>query len=274
MSSSTPDALWASPSVRLSRPAAVEVRGLWRSAPGDGGLHGITLSLPVGARALVVSEPAAASSLLLRVLAGLVRPSAGMVRLAGLGRGDNTSAGWARRVAYVGPDAQAYAWLSPLEVLQLAARLAELDPALARRRVDAGLDRFGLRAAARRPLGRSEPAVGQLVGLAAATLSDPEVLLLDEPLRSVDEALRRRLLRVAGRRVTMLLASRYPAAEEGIVDQVAFIRGGRVALRADVNELAARRLPLSLRGIGALAEMRDAEAAPLRAPPGPRAASG
>jgi ABC-type multidrug transport system ATPase subunit len=96
------------------------------------------------------------------------------------------------------------------------------------------------------------------VGLAAALMGDPEVLLLDEPLRAVERPERVRLLRIPGPRRTVLLASRYPASEDGIVDDVALIRDGRLALQVPRAQLTEHDLPLSMRGIGALAELRKA----------------
>ena len=89
-------------------------------------------------------------------------------------------------------------------------------------------------------------------------IGDPEVLLLDEPLRALDDTERARLLRIPGRRRTVLLASRYPASEEGLVDQVALLRDGRLALHARRDELTDHGLPLSMKGIVALAELRAA----------------
>src|SRR3970282_1550122 len=89
--------------------------------------------------------------------------------------------------------------------------------------------------------------------LAAAMLTDPEVLLLDDPLRSVEEEERSRLLAIPGKRRTVVLASAFPATEAGLVNQIALLREGKVVLHAPVRELDARGLTLSLRGIEALA---------------------
>jgi ABC-2 type transport system ATP-binding protein len=239
------------------RPAAVEVHGLrsrrWQRA---GALRGVDLSVPVGARLLLVSRPEATAALLLRILAGLVRPAAGSIALAGVQRDDESSSGWRRRVAHVGSEPGIYPWLSPVEALFLAAGLAGLHGTQATERVDAAVEHFRLGADARRPISRGGPALAQRTALAAALLGDPEVLLLDEPLRALDPAERRRLLRLPRRRVTLLLASRYPASEEGLVNQVALIRDGRVALHAAIEDLSAASQPLNARGIEALADLR------------------
>ena len=107
---------------------------------------------------------------------------------------------------------------------------------------------------------RGGPPLEQRTAFAAALIGDPEVLLLDEPLRGLDAGERSRLLRLPGRRRTVLLASRYPASEAGHVAHVVFLRGGRVELIVAVEDLVAAGLPLSHRGIGELAAQRASAA--------------
>ena len=91
-------------------------------------------------------------------------------------------------------------------------------------------------------------------------LTEPEVLLLDEPLRAVEPDELARLLTITGARRTVVIASRYPASETGLVNQVAFLRGGRLVMHVPVHELERKGLALSQRGIDALIELRAAEA--------------
>ena len=200
--------------------------------------------------------------MLLRVLAGLARTSAGTVQLAGVTRAHNSPEGWARRVGYVGPQAGIYSWMTPREVLELAGRIAEYDLEDRRRRINLLAEHFRFGVQLDKPVRRGGEPLAQRVSLAAAILTDPEVLLLDEPLRSLDPDERARLLAVPGRRRTVLIASRYPASEAGLVNQVAFLRDGRLALHAPVKELDARGLTLSQRGIEALADLATASGQP------------
>ena len=249
--SSTPEALWTDPSVRRLRPAAVLVRGLRHGSH----LADLDLVVPVGWRLLVVSRPDDASRDLLRVLAGLARPSSGSVRLAGLDPAATQRAGGL--VSYVGPQAGLYAWMSPREALALSARLTAL-PADS---IDAALATYGLAAAAETPMRRLGAGIAQRVALAAAVLTNPEILLLDDPLSALDVDERARLLAADDQRRTVLLASRFPSREAGICDHVALVRDGRVALVARTEELVEAGLPLSLRGIEALADGRREPAA-------------
>jgi ABC-type multidrug transport system ATPase subunit len=235
------------------RPAAVLASGITRSVRGARLLDDLELSVGVGGRLLLVSRPEGSASLLLRILAGLAHADRGNVRLAGVSRADDSAAGWARRIGYVGASAGIYAWMTPAEVLELAGRLAGYDRAERHRRSDAAVERYRLGASRDAPIRRGGAALAQRTALAAAMFTDPEVLLLDDPLRSVEAEERSRLLAIPGKRRTVVLASAFPATEVGLVNQIALLREGKVVLHAPVRELDARGLTLSLRGIEVLA---------------------
>jgi ABC-2 type transport system ATP-binding protein len=254
--SSTPDALWSAPSLRVLRPAAVSCVGLRRGRL----LDGCSITVGVGMRLLVVGEPDESASLLVRVLAGLLRPGRGSVEIAGLS--DPSASGWGRRVAYLGPEPGIPSWMTPREALELAADLLDLSSPEAVRRTELVVSWARIRPEwLDRPVRQGGPPLLQRTGLAAALLADPEVLLLDEPLRAIEADERTRLLRLPGRRRTMVLASRYPASEAGIVTHVALIRRGRLAMLAAVDELTDAGLGLSARGIATLADRRGGAAA-------------
>src|SRR3989304_4668884 len=78
--------------------------------------------------------PSSASRLITRsrVSSPSAREGRGRRRLAGVSRADDSAAGWARRIGYVGASAGIYAWMTPAEVLELAGRLAGYDRAAGR----------------------------------------------------------------------------------------------------------------------------------------------
>ncbi|MCA1570681.1 MAG: ATP-binding cassette domain-containing protein [Chloroflexi bacterium] len=220
-------------------------------------MDGCSLSVPPGARLLVVSDPEETASTLLRVLAGLSRADRGVVQMAG--STDASSAGWGRLVAYLGPHPGLYPWMTPIEALRLAGGLLDLPADETARRVERVLAWTGIPpAVAAAPMDRGGAPLLQRTGFAAALIGDPEVLLLDEPLRALNDGERSRMLNLPDRRRTVLLASRHPASEAGHVEQVAYLRGGRVRLIAPIAALERAELPLSHRGIVALAEMEAA----------------
>lgn len=215
-------------------------------------LDDCSLTIPVGMRLLVVSDPPDAASALVRVMAGMAPRSRGRVEIAG--SSDPSVDGWARRVAFLGPEPGIHGWMTPREALRLAARLLGLPAGLAAERTERALAWVGVGPPlSDRSVSRASLAVLHRVGLAAALMADPEVLLLDEPLRGLETRERTKLLRLPGPRHTIVIASRYPASEAGLVSHVALLRAGKVACMAPVNDLDAAGLPLSMRGIQALA---------------------
>ncbi|HEX5039606.1 MAG TPA: ATP-binding cassette domain-containing protein [Candidatus Limnocylindria bacterium] len=247
LSSSTPDALWDAPALRILRPSAIAIRDLTRRPL----LDRCTLTVPAGMRLLLVSEPDESGSALVRILAGLARPERGQIEIAGLR--DGSADGWARRVAHLGPEPGIHRWMTPREALELAARLLGLG-ADASRRIERAMAWVRIPPEeVDRPVARGGGPLLERTGLAAALIGDPEVLLLDEPLRSIEGRERTRMLRLPGKRRTVVLASRYPSSEAGLVSHVGLLRDGRVRLVAPVGELEAAGLPLTHRGIADLA---------------------
>jgi ABC-2 type transport system ATP-binding protein len=210
-------------------------------------------------RLIVVGDPEASASMLLRVLAGLSRPSRGRIEIAGLR--EESSEGWGRRLAYLGPEPGIHRWMTPREALALSGRLLDLPDAEAARRIERAFAWVRIPSSMiNRPVGHGGPPLAQRVGLAAALIADPEVLLLDEPLRALESHERARLLRLPGRRRTIVLASHYPASDVGLASHVALLRDGRVAMLARIADLEAVGLTLSMRGILSLADLRPSAA--------------
>lgn len=252
---STPDALWASQTLRHLQPAAIECHGLRRRVAGTPVLDGLDLVVPVGARLLVASRVPGTASLLLRILAGVARPDAGTLHLAGLELGDDLPGGWARRVAYLPATDALPGWMSAREALELSARLldygraergARIDQAMSRAEIPGMLDLD-------RPLRRATRPERQLVALAAALVGEPEIILLDEPLRGHEPWERSRILGGLGERTTLVIAGESPVADEGVAREVALIADGRLAVHAPLAELTQRGLPLTLAGLERLA---------------------
>ncbi len=266
VSSSTPDALWSSRAIGVLRPAAITCRGIVRAIAGGRVLDGLDLTVAVGARLLLVSEPEDGASLLLRILAGLARADAGTLQIAGSPSPDDAEGGWSRRVAYVGRETGLHGWMTPRVALDLSARLAGFARPERHRRVERAATDYGLTASLDRPLGGAGPGLAQRVALAGALLPNPEVVLLDEPLLALSPRDRVRLLTIPETQPTMVVVTQHPGGLKEILDQVALLRSGRTAVHAPLTELERHGLPLSVLGISALAGTRWA------APPGAAAA--
>jgi heme ABC exporter ATP-binding subunit CcmA len=177
-------------------PPLVEARGLTRSYGAVRALRGVDLTLRAGEVLLVLGPNGAGKSTLLRSLAGLLRPQAGTVTVAGrvLSREEPSAR---RPIGLLSHESLLYDELSLLENLMFVARLYDLPDARARSEAALAaqglLDRKGERP---RSLSRG---MLQRAAIARALLHDPRLLLLDEPFTGLDA--------VAADRLRSLLAA-------------------------------------------------------------------
>ncbi len=114
-------------------------------------------------------------------------------------------------------------------------------------RIDAALEFGEIGYAASRRVGGFSTGMKQRLGLAAAMLTDPPVLILDEPLNGLDpegiQWLRQTLRNLADEGRTVLLSSHVLAETEQIADDVVIISGGKLRVEASMNELTGRLTP-------------------------------
>jgi len=160
---------------------AIELAGLTRRYGDRDALNDVTLTLPTGATLVVFGPNGAGKTTLLRVLATLLRPHAGQVRVLGHALPD---AGWAVRghVGFLGHASLLYRDLTARENLRFHAKLHGAPAA----RVDELLDRVGLLARADDPVHTYSRGMVQRAAVARAVLHDPALLLLDEPTANLD----------------------------------------------------------------------------------------
>ena len=170
----------------------------------------------------------------LRMLLGLVRPTSGGATVHGLPPGD------AMAVARTGSLVEGpgfYPYLSGRENLRVLARYRGLD----HREVDRVLDRVDLTERAGDRFKTYSLGMKQRLGVAAALLGEPDLLVLDEPTNGLDPAgmadMRALLVDVAAGGQTVLLSSHLLAEVQEICDRVGIIAGGRLLVESTVAEL-------------------------------------
>jgi ABC-2 type transport system ATP-binding protein len=175
----------------------------------------------------------------LRMMLGLIRPSAGTVRLFGR----NPLLGVAALEGVSGfVEAPAfYPYLSGRDNLRLC---AALDGGDAARRIDEVLEIVELRDRAADRVGGYSHGMRQRLGLASALLRRPRLLLLDEPATGLDPAgmrdMRELIRDLAAQGITVLLSSHLLVEVEELCNRVAIVRSGRVVYEGSLAELRAR----------------------------------
>ena len=224
--------------------AAVRADGLVRRLGGTPVIAGIDLVVTAGEAVALLGPNGAGKTTLLRLLALLLRPSAGRLAIFGV---DAAAAPPAlrRRIGYVGHESLCYADLTAAENLAFYARLFEVPDAA--RRIAELLAWAGLEGAARRPVRFYSRGMGQRLALARALLHGPPLLLLDEPYSGLDpqaaDALGERLraLRDAGHAIVFTtheldravpLATRFAILDRG---RIASVHGDRAPDAAAVG---------------------------------------
>jgi heme exporter protein A len=215
-------------------PAAIELDGLTRRYGERVALEGVTLALPRGATLVVFGPNGAGKSTLLRVLATLLRPHAGAVRVLGRSLPDD---GWAvrGRIGLLTHEPLLYRDLSGRENLRFHARLH----GVAFGRVEELLERVGLRLRADDRVHAYSRGMVQRLAVCRAVLHDPEVLLLDEPRANLDPAaadLVEPLIGAASGR-TRVVTSHDPAGGLAEADLALGLRGGRPELLDEAHRV-------------------------------------
>jgi ABC-2 type transport system ATP-binding protein len=221
---------------------ALETQGLGKRYGRRWALRGCTLTVPPGRVAGLVGPNGAGKSTLLQLAVGLLRPTAGTVAV--LGGPPAHDPEQLARIGYVAQDTPVYAALSVREHLRLGAWLnPRWDNEMAERRIaQLGLDP-GQRA------GKLSGGQRAQLALTLALAKRPELLILDEPVASLDPLARREFLQhlmeaVAEREMSVLLSSHLVADLERVCDYLIVLAAAHVQVTGEVEDLLAshRRL--------------------------------
>jgi ABC-2 type transport system ATP-binding protein len=191
----------------------------------------------------------------IKMLTGLISATAGQATLFG----DAVPSPRAlARVGFLPENPYVYPYLSPTEFVELCARLSGLSGRAARARTRQVLNQVGVLYAADRPVRRLSKGMLQRTGLAAALVSDPELLILDEPMSGLDPVGRKEVRdlildeRKNGR--TIFFSTHILSDVEAMCDRVAILRRGEVVVSGRLAELLrkdVRRTDVSLLGASA-----------------------
>ncbi|MBL4850573.1 MAG: ABC transporter ATP-binding protein [Planctomycetes bacterium] len=240
----------------------LEARGLVKVYRGHRALDGLDLEVPQGAVLGLLGPNGAGKSTTLRVVLGLVRPSRGEVKIFGRPLAKERLS-LLRRVGSLVEGAAFYGQLSALDNLRW---LGELAGGASRERIASCLDEVGLSARGGVPVKTYSTGMRQRLGLAAAILHDPELVVLDEPLSGLDPPavllVRGLIRRLAAEGKTVLISSHALHEVEQVCDRVTIIRSGRVLASGTVSELLepqAVRLELSVDDLDAATTLLKAD---------------
>jgi ABC-2 type transport system ATP-binding protein len=218
---------------------AVTTAGLTKRYGPVVALDGLDLAVPPGVVFGLLGPNGAGKTTTIRLLTGLARPTAGRATVAGVPVGAD-GADLRRRIGWLDQDPRFYGWMRGRELLELVGRLHGIEGAALRGRVGETLELVGLADAGERRIGGYSGGMRQRLGIGQAIVHRPEVLILDEPVSSLDPEGRRDLLSLVGElrgASTVLFSTHVLTDVERICDRVGILDHGRLVTEGPLAAL-------------------------------------
>jgi ABC-2 type transport system ATP-binding protein len=216
---------------------ALATRGLQKRYGSRVALAGLDLSVPSGVVYGFLGPNGAGKTTTMRLLTGLIHPDAGTIELLGrpFGRGDR------QRLFEVGALIESPSFYPYLSGRANLRSLAASGAPVSRSRIEQLLELVGLQDRARDKVQTYSLGMKQRLGIAAALLSDPRLLLLDEPSNGLDPAgivaMRETLRRLASTGKTVFVSSHVLGEVQQLADVIGIIASGRVVREGPIDQL-------------------------------------
>ena len=216
----------------------VELKDVSRTFAGVNAVNGLTLSLGKGEIMGFLGTNGAGKTTTIKMLIGLLKPSAGQVVL--FGDGDPSDPAVRAKIGYMPEIAYYYPYLNARELLAFYGGICGMDSKTVKARTEELLEAVDLKDAAKRPLKTYSKGMLQRAGIAQALLNDPDLLVLDEPFTGLDPLARihfRELMRSLRNQGKSIFFSSHELGEtELLCDKVAIMR--KCVYQGPVAELA------------------------------------
>jgi ABC-2 type transport system ATP-binding protein len=230
-----------SPASPLAAPA-IRTTGLTKRFGSILAVDRLDLEIPSGSIFGLLGPNGAGKTTTIRLIVGLARPDDGRASVGGLDVARDPVE-IRRRVGVLDQDPRFYGWMTGRELLLLAGRLVGVEKGSLRGRVDETLRLVGLAEAADRRIDGYSGGMRQRLGIGQALVGRPGLLILDEPVSSLDPEGRRDLLALIGRlqdTATVLLSTHVLSDVERVCDRVAILDHGRLVTEGPIDELLDR----------------------------------
>jgi len=219
---------------------AISIRGLTKRYGRIVALDDLDLDIPRGTVFGLLGPNGAGKTTTIRLLTGVARPTAGTATVDGIVVGSRRGLDARRRFGVLDQEPRYYGWMTGRELLAFAGDLVGLEGSALDDRIEETLELVDLTDAADRRIGGYSSGMRQRLGIGQAIVGKPEILVLDEPVSSLDPEGRRDLLLLIGsmRTTSTVVFSTHVLSDvERVCDRVAILDHGRLVREAAIDEL-------------------------------------
>ena len=231
--------------------AVIRAQGLRKVYRNIVALDGIDFEVGRGEIFGLLGPNGAGKTTTVKILLGLTHPSSGEASIGGIPAGDPESR---RRIGYLPEGHRFPGYLTAASTLSVFGRMSGMSGAQLSQRIPELLARVGLSKWSRVRVKKFSKGMVQRLGLAAALVASPDVLLLDEPTDGVDPVgrleIRDILLAEAARGATILVNSHLLSEIEATCGRVAILRKGQIAAQGSISELTRHESRYKLKATG------------------------
>jgi ABC-2 type transport system ATP-binding protein len=215
----------------------IEVEGLRKEYGGFVAVEGSSFAVDPGEVFGVIGPNGAGKTTTLKMLSGLVEPTAGSARVAGYDAGDDEMR---RHLGFLPEESPLYEEMTPRSYLRFFADLYGVGRGTAEERIEGTLDRLDLEYRDR-ALGDVSKGMRRKVAIARSLVNDPDVLVYDEPASGLDPLTTNYIVdftrELADRGKTVVFSAHNLYHVESVCDRIAIMNDGRIVAQGPVEEL-------------------------------------
>ncbi|MFO7316981.1 MAG: ABC transporter ATP-binding protein [Bacilli bacterium] len=193
----------------------------------------VSFTLENGSFTALIGPNGAGKTTILSMLAGLLKPTKGTVSMEGI-------KDIRKEIGFLPQYPQFYPWLTGLEFIEMTAKLSGISAKDAKKEAEKVLEFVGLKDAIRKKTSQYSGGMKQRLGIAQAIVHKPKLLLLDEPVSSLDPVGRREIMNLLKQLQldsTILYSTHILNDAEEMTDQLLFLKKGQVVEKGSLNEI-------------------------------------
>ena len=220
--------------------SALQLSGVRKAFGRTAAVDGINLNVQPGEFYALLGPNGAGKTTTLRMIAGLLRPDAGVISIFGIDAVRDSVA--AKQItAWLPDEPMLYDKLTPLEYLEFVAGLWSVPARIAERKAAELIDMLELGPHRHSRCEGFSRGMKQKVALAGALIHDPRLIMLDEPLTGIDAGVARQVKDLLTARVragaTIILTTHILEVAERLADRIGIVSGGKLVAEGTLDEL-------------------------------------